>query len=147
MLGSSLDSEYCAYHFFSGGVFVFPNCLLVSMDNLFLQCRYMEENGHSSSITARAAHIIGRLGGWWKNCDFFMIVYLYFWSKKLGFLLNKTMDLVYVKWIRNCDVELLSETLEFVFNFLCFLLVSRVKNWEVTHSYFRYLLLLFFNCY
>jgi len=63
VLGSSLDSEYCAYHFFSGGVFVFPNCLLVSMDNLFLQCRYMEENGHSSSITARAAHIIGRLGG------------------------------------------------------------------------------------
>ncbi|KAG5026546.1 hypothetical protein JHK86_022460 [Glycine max] len=26
------------------------------------------------------------------------------------------------------------------FKFLCFLLVSQVKNWEVTHSYFRYLL-------
>jgi len=29
----------------------------------FLQCRYMDESGHSSSSTARAAHVIGRLGG------------------------------------------------------------------------------------
>lgn len=32
------------------------------VNNLFLKCRYMDENGHSSSTNARAAHNIGRLG-------------------------------------------------------------------------------------
>ncbi|KAL2655465.1 hypothetical protein AAZV13_04G067900 [Glycine max] len=39
------------------------------------ESRYMEENGHSSSITARAAHIIGRLGGLIReNDEFFELI-------------------------------------------------------------------------
>ncbi|KAL5144994.1 DDB1- and CUL4-associated factor 1 [Glycine soja] len=39
------------------------------------ESRYMEENGHSSSSTARAAHIIGRLGGLIReNDEFFELI-------------------------------------------------------------------------